>query len=191
MLEWEKWWSATLPLSTWPMHTGSSTRTAQSNTWKEHIGMTRLLVQHLLYHSKGEMLRWEQENGHTKATRVWQKTYKVFSLNPLFQIEEDVWNTSFNKSWGMNNPVIYPQKVLSRVKNIKWHSSILHSGLTLNYAFSLGHGFSSIKVLPTPDKRARQRNKGMAENHTKSLVSNMSINLRKMLVRYHSTNPEE
>ena len=51
----------------------------------------------------------------------------------------------------------------------------LHSGLTLNCAFSLGHGFSSIKVLPTPDKRAQQRNKGMAENHTKSLVSNISI----------------
>ena len=45
--------------------------------------------------------------------------------------------------------------------------------------------FSSIRVLPTPDKRARQRNKGVAENHTKSLVSNMSINLRKILVRYH------
>ena len=30
--------------------------------------------------------------------------------------------------------------------------------------------FSSIRVLPTPDKRAQQRNKGMAENHTKSLV---------------------
>jgi hypothetical protein len=40
----------------------------------------------------------------------------------------------------------------------------------------LGHGFSSIKVLPTPDKRAQQRNKGMAENDTKSLVSNISMN---------------
>ena len=69
-----------------------------------------------------------------------------------------------------------PQKVLSCLKNIKWHSIILHSGLTLNHALSLGHGFSSIKVLPTPDKRAQQRNKGMAENDTKSLVSNISMN---------------
>ena len=69
MLEWEKWWNTTLHLSTWPIHTGFSTRTMQSNTWKEHIGMTRLLVQHLLYHSKGEMLRWEQSKGHGKGTR--------------------------------------------------------------------------------------------------------------------------
>ena len=48
--------------------------------------MTRLLVQHLLYHSKGEMLRWEQTKGHSKRTRAWQKkTYKVFSLNLLYQ----------------------------------------------------------------------------------------------------------
>ena len=48
----------------------------------------------------------------------------------------------------------------------------MHSGLTLNHAFSLGHG--SIKVLPTPDNTAQQRNKGMAKNHSKSLVSNIS-----------------
>ena len=36
----------------------------------------------------------------------------------------------------------------------------------LNHAFSLGHG--SIKVLPTPDNTAQQRNVGMARNHTKS-----------------------
>jgi hypothetical protein len=52
---------------------------------------------------------------------------------------------------------------------------VLHSGLTLNHAFVLGHAFSSIKVLPTPDKRAQQRNKGVARNHTKSLASNISI----------------
>ena len=53
----------------------------------------------------------------------------------------------------------------------RWQSGILHS-LTLNHAFSLGHG--SIKVLPTPDNMAQQRNKGMAKNHSKSLVSNIS-----------------
>ena len=72
-LEWEKWWNTALPSSTWPIQTGFSTRTAQSNTWKEHIGMTRLLVQHLLHHSKGEMLRWEQTKGHSKGTRAWQE----------------------------------------------------------------------------------------------------------------------
>ena len=51
----------------------------------------------------------------------------------------------------------------------------MRSGLTLNHAFSLGHGFSSRKVLPASDKRAQQRNKGVARNHTKSLVSNISI----------------
>ena len=135
-----------------------------------HIGMTRLLVQHLLYRSQGEMLRWEQANGHTKPTRVWQKTYKVFSLNPLCQIEEDYWNISFSKSWGMKNPAILSPKVLNHTKFVAWQCIFLHSGLTLNHAFSLGHGFSIIKVLPTPDKRAQQRNKGMAEKHTKSSV---------------------
>ena len=61
--------STTLLFFTRPINTGFSTRTMQSNTWKEHIGMTRLLVQHLLYHSKGEMLRWEQSKGHGKGTR--------------------------------------------------------------------------------------------------------------------------
>ena len=28
--------------------------------------------------------------------------------------------------------------------------------------FGLGHGFSSVKVLPAPDKRAQQRNKGLS-----------------------------
>ena len=31
------------------------------------------LAQHLLYHSKGEMLRREQSKGHSKGTRAWQK----------------------------------------------------------------------------------------------------------------------
>ena len=30
------------------------------------------LAQHLLYHSKGEMLRREQSKGHRKGTRAWQ-----------------------------------------------------------------------------------------------------------------------
>ena len=30
------------------------------------------LAQHLLYHSKGEMLRREQSKGHGKGTRAWQ-----------------------------------------------------------------------------------------------------------------------
>ena len=51
------------------------------------------------------------------------------------------------------------------------------------------NGYNPV-LLAFTHQRAQQRNKGMAENHAKSLVSNMSINLRKMLVRYHS-NPEE
>ena len=31
------------------------------------------LAQHLLYHSKGEMLRREQSKGHSKGTRAWHK----------------------------------------------------------------------------------------------------------------------
>ena len=60
-----------------------------------HIGMTRLLVQHLLYHSKGETLRWEQAKGHGKGTRAWQKIIQSLSLHPLYQNEEDDWNTFF------------------------------------------------------------------------------------------------
>ena len=45
----------------------------------------------------------------------------------------------------------------------RWQSRILHS-LTLNHAFSLGHG--SIKVLPTPDNMAQQR-KGHAKKSYK------------------------
>ena len=40
-------------------------------------------------------------------------------------------------------------------------------------------------------QRAQQRNKGMAKHHTKSLVYILSIKLRKMLGKYHSTNPEQ
>ena len=42
--------------------------------------------------------------------------------------------------------------------------------------FGLGHGFSSVKVLPAPDKRAQQRNKGMSEN-IQSLSSKTSLSI--------------
>ena len=38
-----------------------------------------------------------------------RKTYKVFSLNPLYQFKANVGKISFNKSWGMNNPAISPK----------------------------------------------------------------------------------
>ena len=64
------------------------------------------------------------------------------------------------------NPAIFSLKVRNPTKNVDDSLvSILHS-LSLNHAFSLGHG--SIRVLPTPDNMAQQRNKGMARNHTKS-----------------------
>ena len=96
MLEWENWRSTTLLLFTRPINIAFSTRAVQINTWKE-LGMTRLLVQHLLYHSKGEMLRWEQSKGHSKGTRA----YKVFSLNPLYRLKEDYQNTCLTnpKEW--------------------------------------------------------------------------------------------
>ena len=76
----------------------------------------------------------------------------------------------------MNNPAIFSLKVRNPTKFIARQCIVLHSGLALNHAFSLGHGFSSIKVLPTPEKRARQRNKGMAENHTNdSTKSSLSM----------------
>ena len=147
------------------------------------IGMTRLLVQHLLHRSKGEMLRWEQcwggnnvevgtmlrwEQSKDIGTRAWQKIAQTSVIYALYQFKANVGKISSNKSWGMNNPAIFSLKVLSRVKNIKWHGIFLRSGLTLNHAFSLGHGFSSRKVLPASDKRAQQRNKGMVKHHTKS-----------------------
>ena len=42
-----------------------------------------------------------KEQGHGK------KSFKVFSLNPLYQIEENVGKISFNKSWGINMLVFY------------------------------------------------------------------------------------
>ena len=46
------------------------------------------LAQHLLYHSKGEMLRREQSKGHRKGTRAWQKDI------------QSLWSKSFLLIWG-------------------------------------------------------------------------------------------
>ena len=39
-----------------------------------------------------------------------EKKNTVFSLNPLYQIEEDYWKISFSKSSGMNNLAIFSPK---------------------------------------------------------------------------------
>ena len=62
----------------------------------------------------------------------------------------------------MNNPAIFSLKVRNPTKFKAQQRIVLHSGLTLNHALSLRHGFSSIKVLPTSDKRAQQSKEGMA-----------------------------
>ena len=36
--------------------------------------------------------------GHSKGTRAWQNIIQSLRLNPLYQIEENVENISFNKS---------------------------------------------------------------------------------------------
>ena len=46
-----------------------------------------------------------KEQGHGKTS------YKVFSLNPLYQIEEDVGKISFNKSWRINMLVFYARNI--------------------------------------------------------------------------------
>ena len=107
-----------------------------------------------------------KEQGHGR------KTYKVFSLNPFYQFGGDNWNMMFKQNLRNDQPCNLLPKSPEPYQERRWQSSILHSGLTLNHAFSLGHG--SIKVLPTPDNTAQQRNKGMARNHTKPLVSNIS-----------------
>ena len=107
-----------------------------------------------------------KEQGHGR------KTYKVFSLNPFYYFGEDNWNIMFKQNLRNEQPCNLLPKSPEPYQERRWQSSIMHSGLTLNHAFSLGHG--SIKVLPTPDNTAQQRNKGMAKNHSKSLVSNIS-----------------
>ena len=107
MLEWEKWWSTTLHLSTWPIHTGFSTRTMQSNTWKEHIRLTGCLFNTCCITQKVRCWGGNRQKGTAKEQGHGRKTYKVFSLNPLYQSQEDYWNICLNKSWGMNNPAIF------------------------------------------------------------------------------------
>ena len=52
--------------------------------------MTKLLVQHLLYHSQGEMFRWNSQKDIAKEQGHGRKSYKVFSLNPLYQFKANV-----------------------------------------------------------------------------------------------------
>ena len=59
-----------------------------------------------IYFPKG--IAKEQEHGKT--------SYKVFSLNLLHQIEEDVGKISFNKSWGINGLVFYAKKTFPSLK---------------------------------------------------------------------------
>ena len=61
-----------------------------------------------IYLSKGIA----KEQGHGR------KSYKVFSQNPLYQIEEDVGKISFNKSWGINMLVFYAQNIYFLQKNM-------------------------------------------------------------------------
>ena len=63
--------------------------THERNTYRDDKAARSTLAVSL----KGEMLRWEQTKGHSKGTRAWQKINKVFSLHPLYQIEENYWNT--------------------------------------------------------------------------------------------------
>ena len=83
MLEWEKWWNTTLHSSTWPIHTGFSTRTMQSNTWKEHIRMTGCLFNTCCITQKVRCWGGNRQKGTAKEQGHGRKTYKVFSLNPL------------------------------------------------------------------------------------------------------------
>ena len=98
-----------------------------------------------------------KEQGHGR------KTYKVFSLNPFYLFGEENWNIMFKQNLRNQQPCNLLPKSPEPYQERRWQSRILHS-LTLNHAFSLGHG--SIKVLPTPDNMAQQGNK--ARNHTKS-----------------------
>ena len=169
-LEWENWWSSSLLSFTRPINTVFGTRTMQSNTWEEHIGMTRLLVQHLLYHSKGEMLRWEQSKGHGKGTRAWQKTYKLVRLNLFYEVKEYYWKTSFNKSQAIKKPYnLLPKKcwVVSRT----WNDRVLFCivGFTHNHMFGLGHGFSSIKNSSYTQQKGTAKEQGHGRKSHKRL----------------------
>ena len=91
--------------------------------------------------------RWDVEVGTVKWTwhRHGKTSYKVFSLNPiklrtmfgihlLTNLEE--WTTLRSS----------PQKVLSRVKNMKLQGIIFNSGLTHDHMFDLGHGVKGTRA---------------------------------------------
>ena len=67
-----------------------------------------------------------------------KKTYKVFSLNPLYQFGGDNWNIMFKEILRNEQACNLPQKVLNSTKFIARQSIVLHRGLTLNHVFSLG-----------------------------------------------------
>ena len=117
-----------------------------------------------LFANKSSSYTWQK--GTAKEQGHGRKTYKVFGLNPFYWFGEDNWNMMFKQNLRNEQPCNLLPKSPEPYQERRWQSRILHSGLTLNHAFSLGHG--SIKVLPTPDNTAQQRNKGMARNHTKS-----------------------
>ena len=56
--------------------------------------------------------------GDSKGTRAWQNIIQSLSLNPLYQIEEDVGKISFNKSWEINMLVFYAQNIYFLQKNM-------------------------------------------------------------------------
>ena len=100
--------------------------------------------------------------GHSKGTRARQKTFKVLSLIP------HVFTTPENK----NNPATFSRKTPRTLP------SLLHD-IALSCTVDLplipfcvwGMAFSSTQVLLTPDNRAQQRDKGMAENQSNSSLS--------------------
>ena len=89
MLEWEKWWNATLPVLTWLLAQNHK-KEQMKGTYRED----KVAVQHLQYFSK-KMLSRKSQNEHGKETGAFQKTCQVFRRNPLYQIEGDVWKISW------------------------------------------------------------------------------------------------
>ena len=59
-----------------------------------------------------------RSKGRSKGTRAWQNIIQSLSLNPLYQIEEDVGKISFNKSWGINMLVFYAKNIYFPQKNM-------------------------------------------------------------------------
>ena len=91
--------------------------------------MTRLLVQHLLYHSKCEMLRLERTKGHSKGTRAWQKIIQSLSLTFFYQFGEDNLNIMFEQILRNEKPYLLPKR-LNCSKNIQCQGNVLRSGLS-------------------------------------------------------------